>query len=180
MAEATLNIPQLLLVLLLISLAIRYFYYSKPSTPRSNRADPRHIDQIAQMFPQIPRRDIQWDLQRNGGSVAATTERILSGGRLETPPPSFQPQSPPYSSPPAPSSAPQRPIHPDLITRYNLASRITPSGATDQASSSATEGWLQNKGERQAMLQRRREEMVLKARRRMEDKEKGKERAVGS
>ena len=25
-----------------------------------------------------------WDLQRNGGSVAATTERVLGVGRLET------------------------------------------------------------------------------------------------
>jgi coupling of ubiquitin conjugation to ER degradation protein 1 len=36
------------------------------------------------MFPQIARRTIMWDLQRNGGSVAATTERILSGRGLET------------------------------------------------------------------------------------------------
>ena len=36
------------------------------------------------MFPQVGRREIQWDLQRNGGSVAATTERILGSGRLET------------------------------------------------------------------------------------------------
>lgn len=35
------------------------------------------------MFPQIGRREIQWDLQRNGGSPAATTERILSGRGLE-------------------------------------------------------------------------------------------------
>jgi hypothetical protein len=34
------------------------------------------------MFPQLNRRDIMWDLQRNGGSVAATTERILGGGSL--------------------------------------------------------------------------------------------------
>lgn len=35
------------------------------------------------MFPQVGRREIQWDLQRNGGSPAATTERILSGRGLE-------------------------------------------------------------------------------------------------
>lgn len=35
------------------------------------------------MFPQIGRREIIWDLQRNGGSVTATTERILGVG-LET------------------------------------------------------------------------------------------------
>ena len=35
------------------------------------------------MFPQVSRREIIWDLQRNGGSVAATSERILSGVGLE-------------------------------------------------------------------------------------------------
>ena len=35
------------------------------------------------MFPQLSTRDIIWDLQRNGGSVAATTERILTGRGLE-------------------------------------------------------------------------------------------------
>ena len=46
-------------------------------------ANPADIEQIAQMFPQIPRRDIMWDLQRNGGSVSATTERVLGTGGLE-------------------------------------------------------------------------------------------------
>ena len=32
------------------------------------------------MFPQVGRREIIWDLQRNGGSVSATTERILGRG----------------------------------------------------------------------------------------------------
>ncbi|MCJ1368101.1 hypothetical protein MMC16_007240 [Acarospora aff. strigata] len=93
----TLNIPQLLAVLLIGFLIFRWFFSSRspsPSNPndprpqdsRNNtgrRADPRHVEQIAQMFPQIGRREIQWDLQRNGGSPAATTERILSGRGLE-------------------------------------------------------------------------------------------------
>jgi coupling of ubiquitin conjugation to ER degradation protein 1 len=36
------------------------------------------------MFPQLSTRDIMWDLQRNGGNVAATTERILTGRGLDT------------------------------------------------------------------------------------------------
>jgi hypothetical protein len=35
------------------------------------------------MFPQVSRRSIMWDLQRNGGNVVSTTERILSGRGLE-------------------------------------------------------------------------------------------------
>lgn len=46
--------------------------------------NPEQIEQVAQMFPQLSRREIMWDLQRNGGSVAATTERILTGRGLET------------------------------------------------------------------------------------------------
>jgi hypothetical protein len=46
--------------------------------------DPAQVEQISQMFPQLSTRDIMWDLQRNGGNVAATTERILTGRGLET------------------------------------------------------------------------------------------------
>lgn len=41
------------------------------------------MDRVQQMFPQVGRRTIMWDLQRNGGNIAATTERILSGRGLE-------------------------------------------------------------------------------------------------
>lgn len=37
------------------------------------------VERIQQMFPQVDRRTILWDLQRNGGSIATTTEKILSG-----------------------------------------------------------------------------------------------------
>lgn len=98
MAEQTLNIPQLVAVLLVGFLIFRWFFSASSSQSNANsndasrpqdsrnagrRADPRHIEQIAQMFPQVGRREIQWDLQRNGGSPAATTERILSGRGLE-------------------------------------------------------------------------------------------------
>ncbi len=58
-------------------------------------------------------------------------------------------------------------MHPDLITRYNLASRIGEEGKAEEMKPA----WSNNKSERQALLQRRREEMVLKARRKMEERE---------
>ncbi|KAI4163282.1 MAG: hypothetical protein LQ342_003017 [Letrouitia transgressa] len=119
------------------------------------------------MFPQLSRRDIQWDLQRNGGSVQATTER---------PPPSFQPSQPPPSSAPASTfSSPPKPSHPDLITRYNLKSKLSAPPTPieeDKAGAPKAQAWSQNKLERQALLQKRREEMVLNARRKMEEKER--------
>ncbi|KAL8635167.1 MAG: hypothetical protein Q9228_007316 [Teloschistes exilis] len=94
--QQTLNIPSLIFVLLILAFSIHYFFFSSastsasstssnPSSQRRNRnaADPAQIEQIASMFPQLSRRDIQWDLQRNGGSVQATTERVLSGRGLE-------------------------------------------------------------------------------------------------
>lgn len=88
--EATLSIPSLAFVAFLSFFIIRYFMSSRsPSagdqTPRRNgqRFTPAQVEQIVQMFPQLSRRDIMWDLQRNGGSVAATTERILAGRGLD-------------------------------------------------------------------------------------------------
>jgi coupling of ubiquitin conjugation to ER degradation protein 1 len=90
--EQTINIPQLLLVLFIGGMAIRWFFFAGSSSRTSqstygannSRAREADVERIQQMFPQIPRRSIMWDLQRNGGNVAATTERILSGRGLET------------------------------------------------------------------------------------------------
>jgi coupling of ubiquitin conjugation to ER degradation protein 1 len=93
--EATLSIPSLAFVAVLSFFIIRYYFMSSRSsttttssgdgTSRRNgqRFTPAQVDQVAQMFPQLNRRDIMWDLQRNGGSVMATTERILHGRGLE-------------------------------------------------------------------------------------------------
>ncbi|CAO1603635.1 hypothetical protein XANCAGTX0491_007215 [Xanthoria calcicola] len=190
--QQTLNLPSLVFVVILVGLSIRYFFFSPSSatdTRSSNRgrgADPAQVDQILQMFPQLNRRDIQWDLQRNGGSVQATTERVLGGRGLERPPPSFQPaQPPPSSTPTRPAPPPPKSSHPDLITRYNLASRISAASQSEGAAPEEEEEevskpqatWSQSKAERQALLQKRREDMVLAARRKMEQRER--ERAKG-
>ncbi|PSS25631.1 hypothetical protein M430DRAFT_64160 [Amorphotheca resinae ATCC 22711] len=187
--DQTINIPQLLIVLLLGGLAIRYFFFSsspgsdiaadRSSAARRLRAREADVERVQQMFPQIPRRTIMWDLQRNGGNVVATTERILSGRGLEVPPQTFQP---PAAAPASTSTSAtatgtqqQKPLQPDLITRYNLqdklaaeeSSRVRESSA-EGSTAGARQAWSQNKNERQALLQRRREEMILAARRKME------------
>jgi len=87
--EATLSIPSLAFVAFLSFFIIRYFMSSRSSnsehSQRRNgqRFTPAQVEQITQMFPQLNRRDVMWDLQRNGGSVAATTERILGGRGLD-------------------------------------------------------------------------------------------------
>jgi coupling of ubiquitin conjugation to ER degradation protein 1 len=72
-----------------------------------------------------------------------------------------------------------------LITRYNLTSKLANEDAeSDSQESTSTVGgktaWSQNKNERQALLQRRREEMILAARKKMQAKvaaERGNEEA---
>lgn len=91
--EPSLNIPSLL-TLAVVSFFVLRWFLNRDDSPASagsrargrggNAIDPAQVDQIAQMFPQLGTRDIMWDLQRNGGSVAATTERILTGRGLET------------------------------------------------------------------------------------------------
>lgn len=82
----TLNIPSLIIVLVVFTLTIRYFFFtpssstSVSSSAAGRRFNPENVERIANMFPQIGRREIIWDLQRNGGSVTATTERILGAG----------------------------------------------------------------------------------------------------
>ena len=132
-----------------------------------------------------------WDLQRNGGSVAATTERILGGGGLSPvclcldfvirstliyyqAPPSFQPvlPTPPMASNSSTSSAPKpaKP-HQDLISRYNLQSRVSSSDKGKEKADDGPTGWAASKDQRQQVLQRRRDEMILAARRRMLEKD---------
>lgn len=97
------------------------------------------------------------------------------------PPQSFQPPLPvPASSAaPATSAAQTKPLQPDLITRYNLKAKLAEEASRGEGSEEVVveevgkkkgQAWSGNKGERQALLQRRREEMILAARRKMEAK----------
>lgn len=89
--EPSLNIPSLL-TLAVVSFFVLRWFFNRDEGPaaggrprgRGNAVDLAQVEQISQMFPQLSTRDIMWDLQRNGGSVAATTERILTGRGLET------------------------------------------------------------------------------------------------
>ncbi|KAF2489512.1 putative AMFR protein [Lophium mytilinum] len=196
MAEQTVNIPQTLVFVILFILALRW-YFSRPTpgaTPptgtrgvaptlnRGVRINPVQVETVAQMFPDANRRSIMWDLQRNGGNVTATVERLVEGRGLDTPPQSFQPPTLRTSNPTSRTAAPlPKPAHPDLITRYNLSSKIgtEPSSSLPQ-SDVPKKAWSADKNERQQMLQRRRDDMILAARRKLEEKEKAINSEVGS
>lgn len=89
MANEQISLPYLAGILLLSGLILRYLFFSGAQTSRPSRSpeDIRRsrelaVERIQQMFPQTDRRSVLWDLQRNGGSIQNTTERILAG-RLE-------------------------------------------------------------------------------------------------
>jgi coupling of ubiquitin conjugation to ER degradation protein 1 len=219
MSNEQISLPSLVAVLVVIGLILRYLF-SSGGPPANSSRSPEAVrrarevaaERIQQMFPQAERRSILWDLQRNGGNIQSTTERILAG-RLETvspkylnpvtvlfcrimgrfgsangkkkqPPITFQPPPPPgqpTSSAGGSSSRqqPDKPSQPDLITRYNLSGKIDPTAdgsdaaaAADAAAMAAVDrkgkAWSSNRDERQASLQRRRDEMILAARRKMQ------------
>ncbi|KAJ6444521.1 AMFR protein [Purpureocillium lavendulum] len=185
MADDQISLPYLAAILVVSGLIIRYLFFSGPSVPRTTRSPEAFlrsreaaVERIQQMFPQAERRSILWDLQRNGGNIQNTTERILAG-RLDTPPVTFQPPPPPGQAASSSSSAsvtrqPEKPAQPDLISRYNLKDKIVAGPQPDGAGEAETDkakkgkGWSSNRDERQASLQRRRDEMILAARRKME------------
>jgi coupling of ubiquitin conjugation to ER degradation protein 1 len=103
------------------------------------------------------------------------------------PPITFQPPPPPGSGTNSsaatvpqqqqPKPAASGPAHPDLITRYNLKDKVDAAAAdasndADNSSSGkgAGKGWSTNRDERQSLLQKRRDQMILEARRKMEAK----------
>lgn len=176
-SQTSINIPQLLAVALVGFLAIRWFMNKPPSggsssSARGNNAvDSAKIEQISAMFPQLDQRQIAWDLSRNGGNVAATSERILSGRGLDNPPPSYRPALPTPPAAPATTARSTGPAaQPDLITRYNLQSRVSGKGK-EAVVEQERQGWSSDKAARAEGLKRRREEMVLAARRKMMEKE---------
>ncbi|KAJ5273204.1 hypothetical protein N7478_008329 [Penicillium angulare] len=177
--EPSLNIPSLLTLAVVSYFVFRWFFNRDEGSNgggRPRRVDPAQVEQISQMFPQLSTREIMWDLQRNGGSPTATTERILSGQGLETPPPSFQPQTaiPTAQAPAARAAAAVAAAAKfggqDLITRYNLGGKVTDESADDSQSPISKNAWSQNKDERQRLLQKRRDDMILAARKKMMDK----------
>ncbi|KAI0014351.1 hypothetical protein F4779DRAFT_7110 [Xylariaceae sp. FL0662B] len=186
MADEQVSFTSLIVVVVLGALIIRYLFFSStvptPRPPRDAqsalRAREAAAERIQQMFPQVDRRTILWDLHRNGGNIAATTERILAG-RMETPPITYQPPPPPASPSPQtqPFKVPPKPTEPDLITRYKLQDKV--GTETEPESATSPKAWSSNREERQASLQRRRDEMILAARRKMEAKVASEKAASG-
>lgn len=92
MTEAqTISLPQILVFLGVGFLIVRWFLSSSTpaalgarngATAHGSRVNPAHVEQLMSMFPQLDRRTVIWELQRNGGNVNRIAETVLGGGRL--------------------------------------------------------------------------------------------------
>jgi coupling of ubiquitin conjugation to ER degradation protein 1 len=60
-----------------------------------------------------------------------------------------------------------KPASPDLIQRYNLTTKVSQELAEDGLKEKQKSGWSNSKNERQTALQKRREAMILAARKKM-------------
>lgn len=109
-----------------------------------------------------------------------TTFYVYISDSLVQPPITFQPPPPPGSNG-ASSSASQsgsrkpaeKPAQPNLIQRYNLEDKVKQQQQGEDETSGDAAGkkaWSNSKDERQTLLQKRRDEMILAARRKMEAK----------
>jgi coupling of ubiquitin conjugation to ER degradation protein 1 len=178
--QTSINIPQIIAVALVGFFAIRWFL-QKPSGPaqeprprRPNQIDLVKVEQVAAMFPQLDRRTIAWDLQRNGWNVQATTERVLAGRQLDNPPVSFQPNlpSPTQQAPAAGAKSSGAGRQQDLITRYGLQAKVGGKGKEPVPSEEQKRNaWSSDKAARAEGLKKRREAMILEARRKMQERD---------
>lgn len=128
MAEEQVSLTSLFLIVVLGGLAIRYLFFPSSSAPSGAnqgrdaaaglRAREAAVERIQQMFPQLDRRSILWELQRSSGNIATATERILTG-RIETV--SSMPPPPPFPSVfLLPSSLPEIIDHATIIYLYRF------------------------------------------------------------
>lgn len=128
-------------------------------------------------YPDHDRTNLGWCIG-NGRNLLTPRHTMNANMVLSQPPITFQPPPPPTANPATGASSttasrqPEKPSQPDLITRYNLKHRLGEDAASSAESvDKKGKGWSSNRDERQTSLQRRREEMILAARRKMEAKD---------
>ncbi|KAH7105866.1 hypothetical protein BKA62DRAFT_826285 [Auriculariales sp. MPI-PUGE-AT-0066] len=185
------EIVNVFVAFLLIYLVVRWFSKGGAPAPANSPAallgfNPRKVTDemittVHAAFPDIPRANIHYDLLRTG-SAELTSNKILERGLLDAPPPSYfrafplQPQPVPTPVPASSSSTPT-PAPKDLISRFQLESRVSdevvPVSAAAPALASAAggkAGWDAAPDRREANLRERKAQMILEARKRMAEK----------
>ncbi|KAH9916741.1 uncharacterized protein BXZ73DRAFT_80989 [Epithele typhae] len=135
------------------------------------------VDAVHNMFPDIPKDNIRFDLLRTGDTQLTST-KILERGFLPAPPPAYYTIYPRSADTPAPAqpaatpaAGPSKPKQPaNLLTRYHLESRAASTGVSVAASPEQAGGkavWEDTAEKREASLRERKAQMILAARERM-------------
>ncbi|CAG8559780.1 8469_t:CDS:2, partial [Ambispora gerdemannii] len=129
------------------------------------------VETVCAMFPNIPPAAIRFDLQKTG-SVEVTCDNILRDGGLPLPPPSIAPivpiQSPTLNASTSASSSSSAinnnntQTHQSLVHRYKLHEAV----AKDVIPDEPPKQWEVTSEKRHQLLQKRKEAMVLQARKR--------------
>lgn len=134
---------------------------SRPRNRSSREITLSMIEVVKAIAPQLTNSQIRYSLQRSG-SVEATVEEYMENGDLPFPPgetPAPQVNGEPESHNVVPAGELQ-----NLLDKYGLD--LNEKENNDEI---VAEGkWGKDKNERLQLLQKRREDMILKARRRME------------
>ncbi|ORE01992.1 hypothetical protein BCV72DRAFT_309535 [Rhizopus microsporus var. microsporus] len=130
-----------------------------------HRVTPQMIEMVRAMFPDIPVAAIQADLQRTG-SVETTVDNALRDGSLPLPP-SASPTitttttTTTNNQPSSSSTGRNSPNHANLVQRYKIdVDHVSEAQEPPKV-------WETNPDKRQEMLKKRKEYMVLQARKRM-------------
>ncbi|KAI7892252.1 uncharacterized protein EV154DRAFT_537568 [Mucor mucedo] len=132
----------------------------RPPARRTHRVTPQMIEMVRAMFPDVPTAAIQADLQRTG-SVETTVDNALRDGGLPLPAPIVSASGSPSSTSSSSGTGSRKsPSHQNLVQRYKL-------DVADQQRSTEEEPpkvWEASPDKRQEMLRKRKEFMVLQAR----------------
>ncbi|CAO3609043.1 unnamed protein product [Cunninghamella blakesleeana] len=168
----------ILVAVFLILIALRWMLGRQPQNPqqrqrrtparRTHRVTPQMIEMVRAMFPDIPVAAIQADLQRTG-SVETTVDNALRDGGLPMPaiptPPS-QPGSPSLNNTSS-SSSRKTTNHGSLLQRYKIDSQ----SLNEEKLEEPPRVWEASAEKRQEMLKKRKEFMVLQARKKLLEKQ---------
>ncbi|KAI9494050.1 hypothetical protein BDB00DRAFT_820674 [Zychaea mexicana] len=152
-----------------------------PTRRPQHRATPQMVEMVRTVFPNIPIAAIVADLQRTG-SVETTIDNALRDGGLPLPPPTTPP-SPPSTAGNANGSSSsstgvQKSNYSDLMMRYKIKNDSQDS--VGEQVEEPPKVWEASPDKRQETLRKRKEFMVLQARRKMLEKQKPKEPEAAS
>ncbi|TDL20539.1 hypothetical protein BD410DRAFT_366329 [Rickenella mellea] len=139
---------------------------------RPKDVTPDMVDTVANMFPDIPRDNIRYDLLRTG-SVQTTSNKILERGFLDAPPPAYFRIYTRENDQGAQAGAAGRQSGssrkgPSLISRYKLDTQLVDDAKIDEPQEAGGKAvWEDTPEKREASLQQRKAQMILAARKRL-------------